>query len=227
MTEEKALTEQESLRLITEMINKAKTGFHGSGTSSILWGTVVAIAGLVSFSEREWNFSIGFDIWYIVLAALVPQIIITIRDNRQRKAVSHHESAMNAIWLVYGISIFAINFYLNIVPVQSERILAGEGKELLLRTISTGATEHYRPGIMSGFSLLLLMYAIPTLATGIARKFLPMLIGGILCYVYFFISFYTISTYDLLLNGIAGITCWLIPGLILRNRYLKAKRANV
>jgi hypothetical protein len=35
MTEEKALTEQESLRLITEMINKAKTGFHGSGTRSI------------------------------------------------------------------------------------------------------------------------------------------------------------------------------------------------
>jgi hypothetical protein len=81
--------------------------------------------------------------------------------------------------------------------------------------------------VVSAYSLLLLLYAMPTLATGIARKFAPMLVGGILCYIYFIISCFTSSTYDLLLNGLAGITCWLIPGFVLRDRYLKGKAVNV
>lgn len=223
MAEEKELTEQESLQLITEMIHKAKSSFHESGTSSILWGTLVGLAGLTSFAERYWDFYIGFDIWLIVLAAFIPQIVISIREKKNRKVVAYEESSQNAIWLVFGVSIFALNFFLNVVPGVSDRIFASEGKELLLKNVATGEMVHYTPSIMSGYSLLLLLYAMPTLATGIARKFLPMVTAGILCYLYFLISCFTTSTYDLLLNGIAGITCWLIPGLILRNRYLKGK----
>lgn len=225
MLDEKVLTEKESLELITDMINKAKGGYHESGANGILWGSMVGIAGLTSFAERLGHFYIGFDIWLIVLAAFIPQMIISMRERKSKKVVTHQESAMNAIFLVFGISVFALNYYLNVVPFTSDALLASEGQELLLRNIKTGVTEHYRPSVMSGYSLLLLLYAIPTLATGISRKFMPMTIGGILCYLYFIISIYTNTTYDLLLNGIAGITCWLIPGLVLRNRYLKGKRS--
>ena len=223
MAEDKELTEQESLQLITEMIHKAKSSFHDSGTGAILWGTVVGIAGLMSFAERYWNFSIGFDIWLIVLAAFIPQIIISIRERRNRKVVAYEESSMNAIWLVFGISIFMFNIFANIVPGITDKILASEGQELLLQNLKTGETAHYIPSVISGYSLLLLLFAMPTLATGLARKFQPMITGGVLCYLYFIISCFTNTTYDLLLSGIAGITCWLIPGLVLRNRYLKGK----
>jgi hypothetical protein len=223
MTQEKELTEKESLQLITEMIHKAKSGFHESGTSAILWGSVVGAAGLISFAESYWHFSIGFDVWFIVLAAFIPQIIISIREGKTRKVVSHEESSQNAVWLVYGVSIFFLNFYLNVVPGATDRILAAEGQELLLRNLKTGETSHYVPSVASAFSLLLLLYAIPTLATGLARKFMPMIVGGILCFLYLIISCFTSTTYDLLLNGIAGISCWLIPGLVLRSRYLKGK----
>jgi hypothetical protein len=123
MTQEKELTEQESLQLITEMIHKAKSSFHESGTSAILWGSVVGFAGLMSFAERFWGFSIGFDIWLIVLAAFIPQIIISIREGKNRKVVTYEESSQNAIWLVYGVSIFALNFYLNVVPGASRKDL--------------------------------------------------------------------------------------------------------
>lgn len=223
MPDNKTLTEQESLQLITEMIQKAKSSFHESGTSAILWGTVVAIAGLTSFAERFWHFDIGFEIWFIVLAAFIPQMIISIREGRNRKVISYEETSMNAIWLVYGISIFALIFYMNVIPGASERLFAAQEQELLLRDLKTGVTTHYIPSVLSGYSLLLLLYAMPTLATGITRKFMPMVIGGILCYGFFIISCFTSSTFDLLLNGIAGITCWLIPGLIMRERYLKGK----
>ncbi len=227
MEDQKPLTEQESLELITKMIHKAKNGFHESGTSAILWGTVVGIAGLVSFSEIQWNFSIGFDIWLITLIAIIPQIVISIRQARQRKVVKYEESSVNAIWLVFGISIFALSFYNNVIPGISDKSFASDGFELLIKNTKTGESKHFVPYILSASSLFLLLYGMPTLATGIATKFRPMIIGGLLCYIYFLISCYTPSKYDLLLNGIAGITNWLIPGLILRKCYLKDRKENV
>jgi hypothetical protein len=223
MAEEKQLSEQESLRLITDMIGKARNSYHESGAGAIVWGTVVGIAGLMSFAQRYWDFSIGFDIWLIVLAAFIPQIIISIREAKNRKVVSYSEQYLDAIWLVFGLSIFMLTFYLNVTPGVTERFIAADGGELLYRNLKTGETTQYRPSIISGYSLLLLLYAMPTLATGISQKFTPMKIGGILCYVFFIISCFTPAVYDLLLNGIAGIVNWLIPGLILRDRYLKGK----
>src|SRR5688572_32622354 len=129
--EEKNISEQESLQLITEMIQKAKRSFHESGTSSILWGSVIAVCGLIRFAEMHWAFSIGFDVWLLALAAIIPQIWLTIRENRQRRVLTYNEATMNHVWLAYGISIFALVFYLNIVPGVTDRILVNEGTLLL------------------------------------------------------------------------------------------------
>jgi hypothetical protein len=221
--EEKQLSEQESLRIITEMIAKAKHSFHEDGTSAILWGSVVAICGLVSFAELFWNFSIGFDIWLLTLAAIIPQIFISIKESRQRKVVTHMEAAMNAIWLVYGISIFAVVFYMNVVPYATDRILSAEGTKLFQSTAQGMRPFHYF--VASAGSLLLLIYAIPTLATGIAYKFKPMFWAAILCYIFFITSCFAPTAYDMLLNGLAGIFNWLIPGLILRSKFKKQQIA--
>ncbi|MES2328483.1 MAG: hypothetical protein V4539_02705 [Bacteroidota bacterium] len=224
MEKDKKLTEQESLELITEMIHKVKNTYHESGTGAILWGTAVGIAGLMSFAQRQWNFSIGFDIWLIVLVAFIPQIYISIREGKNRKVVSYQEAYMDAVWLVFGLSIFMLTFYLNVISGVTDNFMKQDDSELLLRNLTTGETRHYIPSVLSGYSLLLLLFAMPTLTTGIGQKFKPMIVGGILCYVYFIISCFTQTKYDLLMNGIAGITNWLIPGLILRDRYLKGKR---
>jgi hypothetical protein len=228
MAEDKNLTEQESLQLITDMIQKAKGSFHERGTSAILWGSVVAIAGLVSFSERYLNFYIGFDIWWIVLAAIIPQIFLSIKESKERKVISHDESFMNATWLVYGISVFALMFFLNVVPSQSVKILSAlDNTELLIKNNSTAKIEHWNAYIFSQSSLYLILFSIPTLITGIARKFKPMLFGGILCLILFVISCYTPTMWDFLLLAIAGIFNWFIPGLILRNRFIKKIACNV
>lgn len=223
---EQKMTEQESLQIITDMIQKAKASFHETGASAILWGSVVGLAGLISFAEQKWSFYIGFDIWLLVLAAIIPQVYISIRENRNRKVVSHHEAMMDAVWMVYGISIFAMLFYVNIIPGETEKLLNQEGKQLLLKA-ADGTVNPMKPFVPSFNSLLIVLYAIPTLATGIAMRFRPMIIGGIICYIFFVVSCFTSNTWDYLLNGLAGIVNWLIPGIILYNRHLKGKRVNV
>lgn len=227
MAAEKQLTEQESLELITEMLQKAKGHFHTSGVSAILWGSVVGIAGIVSYLQLAFGFYIGFDVWLIVMAAIIPQIIISIRESRQRKVLTHQESFLNVVWAIYSISIFALVFYNNVVPGVLVNELATNGQVLLVKNTTTGELANWTPRVSSASSLFLILYAIPTLATGITCKVKPMIAGGILCYVFFIISCFTPTKYDHLMNGVAGIVSWLIPGILLRMRYSKVASANV
>ncbi len=227
MNEETPMNEQESLRLITDMIAKAKAShFHEDGTSAILWGSVIGFCGLMSFAERYFQFDIGFDVWILTLIAIVPQIIISIRESKNRVVKTDLQMAMDAVWTVYGISIFAMIAYINIIPYSTANLFAQTGISLFQKN-TNGVVAPFRAYALSSSSLLMILYAFPTLVTGLARCFKPMIYGAIACYIFFFISLYTSTTYDNLLAGMAGISNWLIPGLILRNRYIKGKTANV
>ncbi len=214
------LSGEESLQLITEMLQKAKASVHERGTSAIMWGTVTAIAGIISFAQVYYKFSIGFDIWLLVLLAIIPQVYISIKEGKEKKFRSHEERAIDAIWIVYGISIAAIIFYINVVPDVTAHFRAAE------KNITITELKDFPKYIFSASSLFLILYAIPTLATGIITKFKPMLLGGIVSYILFAISCYTNSTWDMLLLAIAGILNWLIPGLILRKLYLKGRASK-
>ena len=225
--EEKKISEQESLQLIHEMIGKAKSHFHENGTSSILWGAVIGTCGLVSFAERQWNFSLGFDIWILTLVAIIPGVWFNIRESKRRIVKSHREAATNVVWNVFGINIVCLVVYSNVVPHTSLQFYTDQHLELLSRNTLTGEIKPYRLSSLSLSSIFLIIYAFPTLATGWITGFKPMTIGAILCYGFFVISLFTSFKYDMLLSGLAGIGNWLIPGMLLNRRYRKAKSAHV
>lgn len=228
MVHDNELTEQESLSIITNMIQKAKATYHDKGISALLWGSVVTLASLITYVQEEYKFKIGFDIWLIVLFAIIPQIIIVARENKEVKVKRHDDEAIDVVWMVYGITIFGIVAYQNIIPYATPKIMHHYGYELTLHYIDNSKPdEHVKPFVPSIYSLYMLVYALPTLVTGLVKKFIPMTIGAIVCYAMFLLSCFTESKYDMLCGAVAAICCWLIPGIILRRRYLKSKASNV
>ena len=83
--QEKPLTEQESLRLITDMIRKAKKSYHDSGVGPIMWGAVIATCSLVRLAEIQFNFQLPFDIFNLTFLAIIPQRFISIRDKKDKQ----------------------------------------------------------------------------------------------------------------------------------------------
>jgi hypothetical protein len=219
--QEKKLTEQESLQLITEMIQKAKGSFHESGTSAILWGTVVAFCGLLSFAQSQWHFSIGFDIWVLIFVAVLPQVYIVFQEKKKKLVRTYQQSSTDNVWMVYAISLAALVLYQNIVPGISDKLMTQDGIQLLQKNIQTGEIKNFNFFIPGISSVYLIIFAFPTIATGLINKFKPMIYGALICYGLFVISLFTPFKYDMLLMGLAGIFNWLIPGVILRQRYLK------
>ncbi len=224
MKENESLSEKESLNIINEMIQKTKATYHDKGISALLWGTVVTIASLVSFARIEFDFQLGFDIWLIVLFAIIPQVFISIQEKRKIKIRKHDDEAIDAVWIVYAITIFGLVAYQNIIPNATSNILNSEGWQLL-KHYNNGIKpdEIIKPFAPSFSSIFILIYAFPTFITGIAKKFKPMIIGGIISYIVFTISLFTETKYDMLLCAVAAISNWLIPGIILRRRFLKKK----
>ncbi len=218
----KELTPQESLQLIEGMIQKTKATYHDKGISALLWGTVVTIASLVTYARIEFDFKLGFDIWLIVLLAIIPQIFISIQEKRKIKIRKHDDEAIDAVWMVYALTIFGLVAYQNIIPQSTINLINQEGWQLVKHyNNGTKPDEILKPFAPSFSSIFILIYAFPTFITGLAKKFKPMIIGGIISYIAFMVSLYTETKYDMLLCAVAAISNWLIPGIILRRSYLK------
>jgi hypothetical protein len=191
------LTEQQSLEIISQMINKAKCEYEETGIGALLWGSLVTFCALITFGNFYWHITIFYFIWFLTLFALIPQIIISVRAAKRKKYKTYSDEAMAAIWIGFGVALFLVSVY------SSKYELPNAG------------------------ALFMIMYSIPTFATGYIHHFKPMIIGGIVFWICAIICFYVQFPYIMLFTSAASIIAWIIPGLILRRRYLNVKKNNV
>ena len=216
MEQEKKLTEQESLHLITMMINKAKDSYHDTGIGAMMWGAVIAVCSIVRLSELHFAYRLPFDIYLLTLAAIIPQIFITIKEKKERKVKSYDDAFIDYLWLGFGISIFLLILISNNIFNE------------------WGAwTNQYQPGATRGNSygfyefvapLFLMLYGMPTFVTGAACKFKPMLWGGLFCWACSIVTIYTSIKIDLMLTALSAIVAWFIPGILMEKEYRLHKK---
>lgn len=197
MPEENKLIEQQSLELITQMINKAKCDYEETGIGALLWGSLIVSCSLITFANFYWQIKVLDFIWLLTFFALIPQIIISVRAAKRKKYKTYGDEAMAAIWISFAIALFLVSIY------SSKYELPNAG------------------------ALFLIMYGVPTFATGYVRHFKPMIAGGIICWLFAVICFYVQFPYIMLFTAGAAIAAWVIPGLMLRQRYMNAKKNNV
>jgi len=197
MDQDKSLTEAQSLELITSMISRAKNDYYDSGISALLWGSIIIFCSLATYANHwlKWT-ALGY-IWFLTVAAVVPQIIISIREGKRRGYKSHESHMIGGIWLSYAIAIFLFSYV------------------------------DYALNISQDAPIYLTLFGIPTFATGYGRRYMPMIVGGLACWVFAVLALFIPYPNALFLMAAGALLAWFIPGLLLRRCYLKAKRQNV
>ncbi|MBS1496393.1 MAG: hypothetical protein JSU03_01585 [Bacteroidetes bacterium] len=184
---------EDSIRLIDSMIKKAKKSYVTKGTASIVWGVLIVICSLVTWAQLQFSIHLDFNIWLLVFVALFVQIFFSIKEKKQRKFQSLDEDSISFVWTAFGIAIFLMSFY------------------------------NSKYGSNESSTLFMILYGIPTFITGGIVKFKPLIIGGILCWVFSIISVFTEAKIDMLLMAASGLFAWLIPGIILWRKYQNRK----
>ena len=168
---EKPMTEQESLALITAMINKAKETRHDTGLAAIMWGTVIAVCSLVRLSELQFNYRLPFDIYYLTFLAVVPQVYFSVKEGKERKVKTYGEDFFDYLWIGFGICIFLMIFITSTMFSDLNPAAAAYRE-------SSGNSFAFRLNEYVS-ALFLLLYGLPTFVSGISMKFKPMLWDGI------------------------------------------------
>jgi hypothetical protein len=197
MENEQTLTGEQSLELITSMIKQARNDYYDTGISALLWGGVIILCSMVTYLNHylKWP-ALGY-IWWLTVVAVIPQIIISIREGKHRGYRSYQSDLIAGVWLSFAIAIFLFSFLTSRYVIDHEA------------------------------AIFLTFYGIPTFATGYGRRFRPMIVGGLACWVLAVVSLYVPYPNALFLLAGGALLAWFIPGLLLRRCYLKAKRQHV
>jgi hypothetical protein len=185
---EKMMTGEESLKIITEMINRTKVNIRQGSFHLLFWGWLITVCSL-----SEWvitnltHYAHPYYVWILVIpGAFVSMIYGAVTG---RKAKVHTYADMLYMWTWIGFLFAAIVLFI----VQSDRM------------------ENITPYI-------LLLAGFPTFLSGFIVKFKPLIVGGICFWVIAILVHFAGPSLALLGTPVAMITGYLIPGYMLRNK---------
>lgn len=194
--QQEGLSPRESLMLIDSMINKARNRFSENGFLYLLWGWLIFFCSLGHFMLLQFHWVRQPEIiWASTWLAVIFQVIYLLKQKEKEKVKTYSEAIVNYIWVSFGICMFVMAVILN---------------------------RHNNWTVF--YSLILMMYGVPTFLSGIAMQFLPLKIGGMVCWALAIVASFLSPLYILLLLALAVMVAWIIPGYIMRTRYNKENK---
>lgn len=199
--EDKQITERESLLLIQQMIQTAKTEQKDDGKGWILWGWLLFAASVLTYLNIKndwyntfffWNLFGAFAILFFLYNAV--RYFFFRKLHRVRTYTGDLFEKLN------------VGFFLTLF--------------LIIVSINVGVAP------TKGFSLLIGLYAFWVLVYGTALNFKPSIVAAFVMWgIAFGCLFLEDFTLVMLLHGLAVLVGYIIPGHIANREFRKVNRA--
>jgi hypothetical protein len=184
--EEKMMSGEESLRIITEMINKTKVNIRQGSFHLLFWGWLIFACSISEYLLMKFTGLIHpYYVWFFVIPGAFVSMIYGFVTGRKAKV--HTYADMLYMWTWLGFLIAGIVLFI----VHSKR----------LDTVGP---------------YILLLAGFPTFVSGFIIKFRPLIIGGICFWVMAIIVTFAGPSVAPLGMPIAVLTGYLIPGYMLK-----------
>jgi FtsH-binding integral membrane protein len=185
-----------SFQIIEEMIGNARNELSENGHLYLFWGYVILGCSMFHFAGLYWDLVSRPDlIWMLTWVASFYQLIYLRRKLRKLRYKTYSGDMLKAVWLVFICCGVILGF---VVGRQ------GDWKTL--------------------YPLILMLYGIPTILSGVILRFRPLIYGGIGCWMLSIAAVFAPFIYNLLMVSIAVIGAWIIPGYMLRSRFRLQKK---
>lgn len=176
--EEKNITEQESLAIIQQMINKSKKQLTDRSKYFMMWGVAVFACAIIQYLLLKNLQTNTQRVWLAMPVLAFVQLFMSIRDRKKEKIVSHNTAAISSVWLALGVSFFILAFLsfrisFEIFPFLI--LLYGIG------TFVTGRIIQFAPLVWGGIACFILSILI-TYIDG-AEKLLILALSVVVSYI--------------------------------------------
>jgi hypothetical protein len=192
---EKELSPQESLSIISSMIEKTRHTISDSSHFFLLWGYAVFVACIIQFAMMSAGLEEQSQVaWLIILPTLAVHFFLVFRDRKKERVSTYISEANGYLWMGVGTSFAVMAF-----------IFA-------------------KLGWQHCFPFYVLLYALGTFVSGSLIRFKPLIIGGIISFVIAAIVAYLEYRLQVLLTAISILVSYIIPGHLLRLKYKSQNR---
>ena len=150
MEESKTLSSEESLQIITKMIQTAKVNVKGSSFYFLLWGWVGSMGNLghfllMKFSDVEYPYAI----WLITIPAWITSLLYGYRQSAKEKVKTYSDSLILWLWVGFSICVVILIFSGRFNELIPATILLMAGLAIFM----TGLILKFKPLIYGGSSI--------------------------------------------------------------------------
>lgn len=197
MEQDKPLNEQDSLRIIHEMIHKTQGSVKDNGFHFLLWGWLVLVAALTQYIAIKLGQGEKGGIAWAILMPLGGIIsgIKGWRDGKKEKVKTYTQELLKYALAAFLAGLFIVLFFMSM----------------------NGGWEKAYPMIM-------MVYGMWLFISGGALKFKPLIIGGIIDWLCSIASFYVHTEEIILVLAFAVLAGYIIPGHLLNIKYKKENK---
>jgi hypothetical protein len=189
---ETTFNEQDSIRVITEMIENSKAKIKDNSFFYLLWGWLVLIASITNFVLLKMGYyDIAWVPWPILMfGGGIVSGVAGYRMGKKAKAKTMFDTTMAYLWSGFVITLFIILF------------VAASGN------ISWQVSN----------VLIIALYGLGTFVSGGILRFKPLIIGGVLSWAIAIATIFIPEIYSLLMVALSIIVAYLIPGYMLKSK---------
>jgi hypothetical protein len=110
-TEKETMSPQQSLDLITEMINQAKGNVKSNSFYYLLWGWVIVLANLGAYILLQLDYENPYIVWLIVIPAWIASFVKGVTSSRKTNSSTHIDKINIALWISYGVFATLLPFF--------------------------------------------------------------------------------------------------------------------
>ncbi len=188
---ETQFNEQESLKLIQEMIENAKSKLETSSFFYLLWGWLVLAGTLIHFGLLYTHYAYPYLAWpAVMLAGLIGTAIGVRKSKSKAKTRTYLATSMGFLWAGFSIMLFFILF------------------SAMMGKLSWGMSN----------ILIIALYGLSTFASGGMINFKPLIYGGIVNWLIAIASLFVAPQFTFISIALSIVVSYLIPGYLLRNK---------
>lgn len=187
-TNEKILTGEESLKIITGMINRTKMNISQGSFHLLFWGWLITVCSLSEYIlYRFTDFQQPYYVWFFVIPGILVSLIYGFIKGRSQKVYTYADRLYMWVWIGFLVAAVILFVFLS---------------------SNLGNVGPY----------ILLMAGYPTFVSGVIIKFRPLVIGGLCFWILAVVAHFASPSIAPLAVPVAMLAGYLIPGYLLKKR---------
>jgi hypothetical protein len=197
--ESQKFTPQESLQLISQVIEDAKTRFEENGFIYVFWGLLIATVAYAQFIllQNEYYAINWYPYFLIPVGVAFSALYYARKRKRENKKSNQISNIISKMWLTLGINKMILGFLF--APILAENLSP----------------------------IILILLSIGIFVSAVALKSNALFISGIFINIAGIVCFKVDWEYQSLVLGTVSLIAVAIPGLIMMRNYRKRNAVAV